>query len=151
MCHRRSPEGAPRLAFSPWRRSVDDAFPSLGRRLGSLPHPDCLCNRPPCDNSTSTCLSFATISSGLCFLCGIPGILQGLKASFMEGHFSWGRPDPAISGSLIEAVANVVVGYGIAVLVQALRSGERSRHFARQFETPRLQHGSATRRLSALT
>src|SRR6478752_5290064 len=33
----------------------------------------------PWDNSTSTCRSFATISSGLCFFCGIAGILQRLK------------------------------------------------------------------------
>lgn len=33
----------------------------------------------PWGNSTSTCRSFATISSGLCFFCGIAGILQRLK------------------------------------------------------------------------
>ncbi|MBN9470185.1 MAG: FAD-dependent oxidoreductase, partial [Bosea sp.] len=50
----------------------------------------------PWDNSTSTWRSFATISSGLCFFCGIMGILQGSKAYFREGHFSGGRPFVAI-------------------------------------------------------
>ncbi len=51
----------------------------------------------PWDNRTSTWRSFATISSGLCFFCGIIGILQGSKAYFREGHFSGGRPLRALS------------------------------------------------------
>ncbi len=46
----------------------------------------------PCDSSTSTCLSFATISSGLCFFCGILESSKGSKAYLREDHFSGGRP-----------------------------------------------------------
>ena len=45
----------------------------------------------PCDNSTSTCLSFATISSGLCFFCGIPGILQRLESLLQGGPLFRGQ------------------------------------------------------------
>lgn len=46
----------------------------------------------PCGSSTSTCLSFATISLGLCFLFGIPGILQKLQGLLQGGPLSGGRP-----------------------------------------------------------
>src|SRR5690606_30608952 len=46
----------------------------------------------PCDNSTSTWRSFATISSGLCFFWGIPTSSYGSKTYFREDHFSGGRP-----------------------------------------------------------
>ncbi|MCA0847270.1 hypothetical protein LCL92_08300, partial [Salipiger thiooxidans] len=42
-----------------------------------------------------TCLSFATISSGLCLFCPIPCPPYGTKAYSREDHFSGGRPGPA--------------------------------------------------------
>ncbi|XDA97061.1 GNAT family N-acetyltransferase [Sulfitobacter sp. LCG007] len=46
----------------------------------------------PCDTRTSTCLSFATISSGLCLFCPIPCPPYGSKAYSRKDHFPGGRP-----------------------------------------------------------
>ena len=45
----------------------------------------------PCDNSASTCLSLATISSSLCLFCGIPGILQRLESLLQGGPLFRGQ------------------------------------------------------------
>ncbi|WP_449255500.1 recombinase zinc beta ribbon domain-containing protein [Bosea sp. (in: a-proteobacteria)] len=49
----------------------------------------------PWDNSTSTWRSFATISSGLCFFCGIIGILQGSKSLLQGGPLFRGQASSA--------------------------------------------------------
>ncbi len=52
----------------------------------------------PCDNSTSTYLSFVTISSGLCFFCGVLGILQRLESLIQGGSLFRGQANPGCYG-----------------------------------------------------
>ncbi len=54
--------------------------------------PNRLRNRRPWDTKTSTCRSFATISSGLCFLLRHRAILQRLKSLLQGGPLFRGRP-----------------------------------------------------------
>ncbi|RHZ95646.1 HsdR family type I site-specific deoxyribonuclease, partial [Cereibacter sphaeroides] len=45
----------------------------------------------PCDTNTSTCRSFATISSGLCFFWGIPASSIRLESLPQGGPLFWGQ------------------------------------------------------------
>ena len=46
----------------------------------------------PCAVSTSTCRSFATISSAVCLFLGILSSPNGTKPYIREDHFNGGRP-----------------------------------------------------------
>ncbi|WP_417280685.1 hypothetical protein, partial [Celeribacter sp.] len=55
--------------------------------------------------STSTCRSFATISSGLCLFCPIRSSSIWLESLLQEGPLFWGQTTPRQTPSIAPAIS----------------------------------------------